>query len=105
MKSIDLGREYPSGCCAPVCAPEKREKSYPSVYLEGKENFDLPDEGVMTVKFRKCRDSKSTPRDGDDHYETVIDLMEIVSVKGESTEKEESTAEALDKLKEEAEKE
>lgn len=98
----DLGRKAPEGC---PCSPTKSEEDrtyYPSTYFTGPKDLKLPDEGVMTVRFRKNSESSSRPREGKETYDCSVDFLEILSVKGEGEPKEDRGAE-LDKLRDEIE--
>src|SRR5690349_12633749 len=96
---IKLGRKMsePSS----VMAPES-EEYFPSVHLEWDKDYELPDEGEMTVRFRIARESREVQSE---RQMVDLELMEIVSVSpGKAKVKEdEDTGEALDKLRAEYE--
>lgn len=87
--------------------PEMREYDYPSMTYRGPEDLELPEEGVMKIRYRKTRSSESTMGDHT-MYECTIEAREILSVKGEKAEAEEDmpaksrdeASGALDKLME-----
>lgn len=81
------------------------ELHYPTLYIDGAkgESPKLPDEGEMTIKFRKVSESQSKGKDGS-RFSIGLDVIEICSVKGGPKEDEgESGEDALDRLKKEAE--
>lgn len=103
---IDLGRSMKE-MSEPMC-PSKDEPHYPSLYLEWDSDYDLPDSGTMTVKFKKVSESNSKDRDGKKRQNVSLDIMSIESVKGgKPSEKkdDENPGDHLDKLKDEVEKE
>lgn len=101
----DLGRKYSMACpCGPADS-DKDVKHYPSVYFSGPKDLDLPDDGVMTIRFRKNSESSSRPREGKESYDCSVDVLEILSVKGESESKSEDRGAELDKLRDEIESE
>lgn len=102
----DLGRKSPEGCpCSVSTQSDKDTTYYPSVYFSGPKDLDLPDDGVMTVRFRKNSESSSRPREGKESYDCSVDVLEILSVKGESESKSENRGAELDKLRDEIESE
>jgi len=79
---------------------------YPSVYLEWDKDYEFPAEGTMTVKFVRTGRSENESRDGKVRYTVNLDLTELSDVKPSKDAKEskdESTSEALDRLKEDYE--
>jgi len=88
--------------------PSKDGPHYPSLYLEWNNDYDLPDSGTMTVKFKKVSESNSKDRDGKKRQNVTLDIISIESVKGgKPAEKkgDEDSGDHLDKLKDEVEKE
>lgn len=107
MPTIKLGRKG-GPCCPEPMKSDSEEMHYPSFYVDGDKKLDLPEEGTMTVKFRKTSESNSKGRDGKEHYSCSIDVMEVSNVKGTKASEdknEESASDALDRLKNEAESE
>lgn len=78
---------------------------YPEFTYDSPEELDLPDEGVMKIRFRKTRSSE---RLMDDHkmHSCTVEVLAIESVKATKKEAEDdmpvksdrSTEDALDKL-------
>jgi len=84
MKKIDLAQgqdEYPSPMRAETSAPGKR---YPTFTYSGPDEVDLPDEGEMTIEFRKVASSK--PQGGSSNHSCTIEVQKIVSVDPEAGE-------------------
>jgi len=94
---IKLGQKSP---LMPCCPPSSSEH-FPSVYLSGEEFADLPKEGTMTVRFKR-RSLNTSEQEEKTHVDVSVDLVEIVSIEGESEEpQEESTGDVLDRLRKE----
>jgi hypothetical protein len=74
---IDLGKETE---LAVPAAPEKKNKYFPCLYLDGIDlgDVDLPDEGQMLVTYRV---KSSTHREGDNGDSDSVEL-EIRSIDG-----------------------
>lgn len=71
------------------------EPIYPSLYLEWEQPYNFPDEGTMTVKFKKR--SENNRKSGDKTMQTVeLDITEITDTKG-SEKSEEKSGDVLDK--------
>ena len=102
MNSIDLGRKGSSGPCAPCSVPAtdpdaKPKVIYPSLYIdgEGDDLAGLPDEGVMTVKYKVVRKTVSQTDDGKKTFNMAIDVCKIIDAKAPA---EKSASESLDEL-------
>jgi hypothetical protein len=95
-KPSDLGMPMPSGMEGK--SPES-ETIYPSLYLEWEKPYGFPDEGTMTVRFKKR--SEENRKTGDKTMQRVeLDIHEILDTKGtkeDSTEPEEDSGDVLDK--------
>lgn len=82
---------------------------YPSLYIDSEGKLDIPEEGTMTIKFKKVSSSTNKPREGKEQHSCTIDVMEISDIKGgkgKSKDKdEESSGDALDRVKKEVESE
>ncbi len=103
---IDLGRKMSEGPMA-VESPKSDEKHYPSLYLDWENDYDLPDSGTMTVKFKKVSENKSKNRDGKKSFSVTLEVMEITDVKGKKAKGDDDVdpGDHLDKLKKEVEDE
>lgn len=82
---------------------------YPCLHLHWDEQYDLPEDGTMTVKFHKRRETNTESDDGDSQS-VELEILSIESVEaGEADEPEKSdrekASEALDKYAEEASEE
>lgn len=98
---IDLGKSYPLESALP--SSSKDEKHYPSLYLEWNSDYDLPESGTMTVKFKKTSET-NTKREDEMHQTVNLDILSIESVKGGKSETpEEDAGDVLDKLRQESE--
>lgn len=77
--------------------------TYPRFHYSGPKELDLPDEGEMTIKFRKVSETESKREDGSEWYECSIEVRCICDC-GESeemeapTKRDTSAEEALDTL-------
>lgn len=103
---IDLGRKYSSEAM-PMAHHPKSEKSYPSLYLDWDDKYDLPESGEMTVKFEKTNETNTKDKEGNRQSVTlkILEICCVESKKEEEEDKDESEdgGKALDKLMEEAE--
>jgi hypothetical protein len=74
------------------------EPIYPSLFLSWEKPYNFPDEGTMTVKFKKR--SEENRKRGDKTTQNVeLDILEITDTTAteSSEEKEESAGDVLDK--------
>ena len=82
--------------------PEEPTEHFPTLYLEWEKNYEMPDSGEMTVKFKKARETNTEDRRGT-RQSLELEVLEIISVKAKKGyKKEESSEEAIDKLAKEA---
>jgi len=103
MDPIKLGKK--NGCCGTTPLSNEADPSYyPTLYLDVPKKLDLPEEGVITLRYKMVRDTthlKDKPRSS-----VELDIHEILSVKGDTVKKINSDSEdALDKYAEEADDE
>jgi len=97
---IDLGKK-PSDLGVPMPASESDkmpETIYPSLYLEWEKPYGFPDEGTMTVKFKKR--SEENRKTGDKTVQRVeLDILEILDTEGKDIpdKEEEDSGDVLDK--------
>lgn len=98
---IDLGRSMPSLDSLPTGSPAApSDKHYPTLFLEWEEDYELPESGKMTVKFKK--NSETNTKVGKDKQaiqRVELEITSIESVSAGKKDKEESSGDALDKLK------
>jgi hypothetical protein len=112
MEKINLGvsmkEEY--GCCGmqvaqppPMEAPD--ELRFPSFTYSGPEKLGLPDEGTMTVCFKKTSETSSIRQGGKKWYECRVEVKCICEVEGKEedevtspTSRDTSAEDALDAL-------
>jgi len=57
-----------------------REPDYPTFHYDGKKELDLPDEGEMTIKFRKVSSTSSVNKEGEHRYACTIEVRTICDV-------------------------
>lgn len=78
--NIDLGQDS-SKDSGPEAAPssETSKQHYPSFVYSGDAALDIPDEGEMTILYKKASESKTTTGNQNRHV-CIIDVREIVSV-------------------------
>lgn len=104
MKTIDLEIKWDRQDM-PISPEEARKiKEYPSFTIERDKPLEIPESGVMSVRYRKTRSSESTSDDGSEHYTCTIQVQAIEDVEEEMEEERSSTndtADALDKHMEE----
>ena len=99
--------EY-GGC--PVSAPPMQDTKeyYPELTYVSEYELDIPDDGVMTVRYRTVRQSDEV-RNGKHRHSCTVEITDILSAKEENGSKAPAksgneTRDALDKLAEEAAK-
>ena len=77
---IDLAQDVPD-YGSPAIATDKPDskKSYPSLYFTCDKEYDIPDTGTATIKFRKIEDSENTrdPADPKYRYELEVQSIEV----------------------------
>lgn len=95
-----------------LSSPSKdREPDYPSFHYDGKKELDLPDEGEMTIKFRKVSSTSSVNKAGEHRYACTIEVRSICDVEdGDEDDSpahgsDRSVSDLLDSLMEKATKE
>jgi hypothetical protein len=98
---IDLGK--PMG--GPMSKPEPmsvntKEKYYPCLYLDWDDEYDLPESGVMEVRFVKKSETTRTNSEGKSQS-VELEIREILDVEAEADEEEEPAGDVLDKYRKE----
>jgi hypothetical protein len=102
---IDLGKPMNSG--GPISTEpqeaKKKEKYYPSLYLDWEDDYELPESGVMEVRFKK-RSETNRSQDGKTTQSVEIEIREILEVTPDKKAKSESESgeKALDRYRDEA---
>lgn len=98
---IDLGRKSPELASIPSPPSDKGEDNvyYPDVYIDGgKELDEIPDEGTITFRYKKVRET-TEKRDGKKTSHSVnLKLFAITDTTSESSEEKEDSGAELDKL-------
>jgi hypothetical protein len=94
---IDLAMKY-NMADGPV-EIDKDDVHYPTFHYESKKKVDFPEEGEMTIKFKKVR-SEHSSSDRGERYSCTIEVREIVDMEGEKINepKKSSAREAEDAL-------
>lgn len=83
----------------------KDEMFYPELTLTWEDDYELPESGTMTMRFKKVAES-NTMRRGESNQTVTLEVHEITSVgKKKSPKKEPDTGDVLDKLRKETEDE
>jgi len=104
---IDLGKPMNGGLATmpePHSKKGKKEKYYPSLYLDWDDDYDLPKSGVMEVRFKK-RSETNRSQDGKTTQSVEIEIREILGVESDKEESdEESGDKALDRYRSEDKK-
>ncbi len=83
--AIDLSEsnDYPS----PISTADySKEKHYPGLHISCDEDIDLPEEGEMTVTFKRRSATERTDKEGDCTYTYDLDICSIESVDGKEVE-------------------
>lgn len=81
MPPIKLGKQY-KDCGAPHGAILKGEEEglhYPNLYIDLDEEADIPEEGTMTVKFKRVRKSEDE-RMGETKFGYELEIHSIEGV-------------------------
>lgn len=78
---ISLAREYRSEGAVSIGNPNSGP-DYPNFHYEGAKELDLPDEGEMTIKFRKTSETSSVDKSGKHFYSCTIEVQSICDVEG-----------------------
>jgi hypothetical protein len=110
MSEIDLG--IPASEKYEISSPQEmgKEKVYPCFHYCGPVELELPDEGEMTIRFRKKSETSSVEEDGSHWYECDIEVRKLLGVDGGEPEAEapsksyDEAGDALDKIREMLEK-
>lgn len=98
---IDLGKPMSSGMVAMPEKSSKKEKYYPSIYLDWDDKYDLPDSGVMEVRFKKRSETNRT-QEGKTSQSVDLEILEILDVESDDSDaKTESGDKALDRYRNE----
>lgn len=69
--------------------PEPPDDYYPTVHIERKEPFELPEEGTMTVTFKRIS-VEDSERDGKKRFSCTLELRSIDKVNGKKVSKAEA---------------
>lgn len=102
--NFDLGMKYDGPCCAPTCCSDSKEPEvhYPTFNYDGKEKLDVPDEGVMTIRYKKTHSSMSESERSGKRYSCCVEVREVISAEGGEVEapskRNKDAEESLDKL-------
>jgi hypothetical protein len=95
---IDLGKEM-GKCCCPQEMTKREEKYYPCLYLEWDDKYDLPDSGILTVRFVKTSETNRVDRDKEKSQSVSLEIHSIERVEADTKKKDEpSREEEIDKL-------
>jgi hypothetical protein len=100
----DMGISAPSSIAGEKSASDMY---YPHVTLEWDENYELPESGTITFKFKKASETNNPkPKPGQPKQRVELDLTSIEDVEEAEAEDndEEETGEVLDKAAKKAEK-
>lgn len=101
MDPINLGRKNSFSSDYPkVSAPEDDKTYYPSLFIEDLAT-DIPDEGLMTVRYRKTRETEDLRKDKCSCDLEIIEIIDCKVDKSAKKTKEDDSEDALDKLKDE----
>jgi hypothetical protein len=98
---IDLTKNHDM---EPPCCMKDSVPGGPTVHFHWDEEYDFPDEGEMTVKFKVIRREEEVQRE---KYTEVVELIEITKVKASKVPAParslDESSDALDKLRAESE--
>lgn len=73
-----------------------RDVYYPSFIIDEEKPLDLPDEGVMLVRYTKTGTSSSHRPGEKERYSCTLEVKRILGVKGTAPEKPKKTEEMID---------
>lgn len=82
---------------------------YPTIHYSGPKDLDLPQDGLMTIRYHVKRETSEVDRKtGKHHYDCDIEVLSIEKIKSEEAvapaKSGSEAGDALDRLKEELEK-
>lgn len=107
MKEVSLAEksDMPGMLAMAPSEPSGPKEYYPRVTLCETGGLEIPDEGEITLKFKKVRSEEETV-DGKKKYRRTLDLVSILDIEDTSVEEPASnrgkdTENALDKLRDE----
>lgn len=100
---IDLGKKMSMPEVAPSPSKESDDKMYyPTLYLEWDKDYEMPDSGMMVVRFKKCSQTDRTTEDGT-HQSVELEIQKIMEVEPDKEEEEKEDRESiLDRYMDEA---
>lgn len=98
--NLDLGSDdmaFPCGCSEP------KKVFYPSFHYSGPTKVEVPDEGIMTIRYCKTNSSVNVDHERDKkRYSCGFDVKEIISAEADEVEapakRDRSSEESLDAL-------
>jgi hypothetical protein len=103
--NIDLGYTYDKEPMPTVASAVPDKKHYPTFHYEGDEGIDIPNDGILTVKYHTVTETVTTREDGTKHYSCTVEIQKILGYEKEKDERParsyKDAEEALDKLAEE----
>jgi hypothetical protein len=95
---IDLGKKMESPMMAVTSEKsEEKELYYPSLYLDWDGKYDLPEEGEMTVKFKR-RSVTNSERDGKKHQSVELEILSIEDASEEAMSKNDDRGDHMDMM-------
>jgi|KBSSwiStaDraftv2_1062776.scaffolds.fasta_scaffold44605_4 hypothetical protein len=108
--NLDLeGANYPGGEPYPESPGNDEKNDYPQFTYYHEEEFEGPEEGIMTIRYCKVKSDHDTRRPADKQYSCTLGVEEIISVKAVKSEapasRDRSAEESLDALAAEKSKE
>lgn len=80
--NVDLGMKG-FGSIAPMKVSEPDDVCYPEFHYCGDSELELPDEGVMEIKFRKVSEEERVDREGNKRFSCTVEVRKILKVDGE----------------------
>lgn len=99
---IDLGREHPVGNLSAIPMPEPPEKHYPGTHFEWGEDYEMPEEGTITLRYRVTREVvEKVPKEKNCVDVDFLEILDVKPSKGVRDDRAEAS-ETLDKLRDEA---
>lgn len=102
--SMDLGiseKDFMGGCCvpsSPLAQDSEPRKHYPTLTIEGPESLGLADEGEITVKYKKKRESSESRSGGNEWYSCTLEIQSIEGMENEEEDEPVKAGDALDAL-------
>lgn len=92
---IDLELPSYDSPCEPCTSESSPRKYYPNFHCEGETDIELPEEGTMTIKFKRTS-REERDKNGKKRYSYSVDVLGIDKVDGVKSEIDDKPAKSYD---------